>query len=202
MTDIFDILERGGPQRIAFLRYCVLSVSMEPMFVFLVQEYRYRSSHAAALALFDLFCARQAPARLAADDLLPPRELLVEAAIGRIRAEWMQMYGPKPPGEISYAPQPPGENPQARETPGADSTAVFATPARELFDAIVRGLRQDAHGGLARIGSTYDPLLTPEENLPGGKLNAGQRYFVEGIWQPIVKPRLVAAGFWRIATIG
>ena len=181
MIDIPETLTRGGAQRIAFLRYCVLSVSMEPVFVFLVQEYRLRPGHAAALALFDVFCARHAPARLRAHELLPPRELRVEAAVARIREQWTQMHLPEPPDE--------------------DSAISITTPLRNLFDAIVRGVQQDASGRLARLASNYDPLLTPEENLPGGKLTAGQRYFVEKVWQPVVKPGLAAGGFRAIANI-
>jgi len=62
-------------------------------------------------------------------------------------------------------------------------------------------VQQDAQRRLTRISSTYDPTLTPEENLQGGRLNAGQRQFVENVWHPILKPRLVRAGFWRIATV-
>jgi len=181
VVDIPEILEQGGAQRLAFLRYCVLSFSMEPMFVFLVEEFRLRPGHAAALALFDVFCARQAPARLPADEWLPPRELLVEAKIARIRAQWTQMQLPEPPDE--------------------ESAIAVATPSRDLFDAIVHGVKQDAQGRLARLSSTYDPALTPEENLPGGKMTAGQRQFVENVWHPILKPRLVRAGFWRIVTV-
>ena len=181
MVDITSILAKGGAQRLAFLRYCVLSFSVEPLFVFLAQEYRLRPSHAAALALFDVFCARQAPARLPAEEWLPPRALLVEAEITRIRAQWNQMQSPEPPDEESATP--------------------VATPSRNLFDAIVRGVQQDAQGRLARVSSTYDPARTPEENLPGGKLTQGQRGFVENVWHPILKPRLAAAGFWQIATV-
>ena len=181
MVDIPEILTKGGAQRLAFLRYCVLSFNVEPLFVFLVQEYRLRSSHAAALALFDVFCARHAPARLRADELLPPRELRVEAEVARIRAQWDQMQLPEPPDEESAIP--------------------VATPARDLFDAIVHGVLQDAKGRLARVSSTYDPARTPEENLPGGKMTEGQRQFVDSVWHPLLKPRLVAGGFWRIATV-
>ena len=72
---------------------------------------------------------------------------------------------------------------------------AVATPSRNLFDAIVRGVLQDAQGRLARMSSTYDPALTPEENLPGGKMSEGQRQFVENVWHPILKPQLVARGF-------
>lgn len=181
MVDIPEILAKGGAQRLAFLRYCVLSMSMEPVFVFLAGEYRLRPGHAAALALFDVFCAGQAAARLPAYELLPPRELLVEAAIVRIRTQWTQMQSPQPPDEESAIPN--------------------TTSPRNLFDAIVRGVWQDAQGRLALMSSTYDPVLTPEENLPGGKLTAGQRHFVEKVWHPVVRPRLVGVGFWQIATV-
>jgi hypothetical protein len=51
------------------------------------------------------------------------------------------------------------------------------------------------------VSATFDPQLTSEENLPGGKMTAGQRQFVEHVWQRIVKPRLTAGGFWQIETI-
>ena len=179
MVDISEILTKGGGPRLDFLRYCVMSINMEPIFVFLVDEYRLRATRDAAVALFDVFCARQALARLSAYELLPPRELLVEAAIARIRAEPVH---------------PP-------ESADDESAIAPATPSRNLFDAIVRGVRDDTHGRLARLSSTYDPALTPEENLPGGKMSAVQRQFVDNVWHPVVKPRLVAAGFWRIATV-
>jgi hypothetical protein len=180
-VDIPQILARGGAPRLAFLRYCVLSATLEPMFVFLAREYRLRPCHAAALALFDVFCARQAPARLAAYELLPPRELRLEAAIAHIRAQWTQMQSP---------------------ASGDDEvTLAVATPAAHLFDALTAGVEQDATGRLARLRSTYDPRLTPEQNLPGGRMTAGQWHFVERVWHPILKPRLVGAGFWRIATV-
>ena len=47
----------------------------------------------------------------------------------------------------------------------------------------------------------YDPARTPMQTLPNGKMNAGQRQFVEQIWQQVLRPHLVAAGFWRIATV-
>jgi hypothetical protein len=90
---------------------------------------------------------------------------------------------------------------QAPEPPDEDSAVSIAVPLRNVFDAIARGVQQDGSGRLARLASTYDPLLTPEQNLPGGKLTAGQRYFVENVWQPLVKPRLAAGGFWPIANI-
>jgi hypothetical protein len=180
MVDIEDLLVRGGAGRIALLRYCVMSIRMEAVFIFLAQEYRYRPSHAGALALFDLFCGEHAPARLKAYELLPPRQLGLSAAVTRVREQWHQMQSPPPQDEN-------------------DLIAVM-TPARDLFDTIVRGLRGDVR--FTALGASYDPQLTPQENLPGGKMTAGQRQFVEGVWNPVVKPRLTAAGFWQMRTIG
>jgi hypothetical protein len=180
MVDIEDLLNRGGAGRIALLRYCVMSIRMEPIVVFLAQEYRYRPSHAGALALFDLFCDEHAPARLEAYELLPPRQLGLRAALARVRAQWNQMKSPAPEDE--------------------EELIAVTTPARDLFDAVVRGLRGDAR--LTALRTSYDPQLTAQENLPGGKMTAGQRQFVEGAWNPVVKPRLTAAGFWQMSTIG
>jgi hypothetical protein len=56
-------------------------------------------------------------------------------------------------------------------------------------------------GALRAVGELYDPSLTPHENLPGGRMTPGQKAFVERVWVPRVRPRLVAAGFRRIADI-
>ncbi len=55
---------------------------------------------------------------------------------------------------------------------------------------------------IRRIRETYDPALEPVENLPGGKMTAGQRMFVERVWRPKLRPHLVQAGFLRVASIG
>ena len=181
MTDLWKILERGGAERVALLRYCVLSVSMEPLFVFLVREYRHRPGHAAALALFDLFCAQQAPARLRAYELLPPRELRLQAAIAVVRAQCEQLH--------------------STETPSEEVALPIAIPSRALFDSVERGVLQDASGRIAHLRRAYHPDRAPEQNLPGGRMSEGQRHFVDRVWQPVIKPRLVAAGFWRVATV-
>jgi hypothetical protein len=178
MIDIEDVLVRGGADRIRLMQHCVMSVRMDAIFIFLAREYRFAPSHAGALALYDLFCAAQAPARLAAPELLPPRQLAVSAAIARIRAQWNQMQAPPPDDENLIA---------------------VMTPGRDLFDGIARGLRSDPK--LAQLGASYDPRFTAQENLPGGKMTEGQRQFVDGVWRPIVKPRLAAAGFWQMSTI-
>ena len=183
MINLDDTLARGGAERLEFLRYCVLSISMEPLFVFLAGEYRLRATHAGALALYDVFCAGDAPARLPAYELLPPRELALAAEIARVRDRWLAAQAPRAPDEEE------------------ESRSVAAWPSRALFDALVNGVRADTHKRLAAITASYDPQLTPHENLPGGTLSASQRQFVDRVWTPIVRPRLSAAGFWQVSTI-
>jgi hypothetical protein len=75
-------------------------------------------------------------------------------------------------------------------------------PGRELFDVVVAFLRAEADGVLQRVARTFDPTLSPAENLPGGKMSQAQRTFVDNVWRPRVRPALVAAGFWRVGTVG
>jgi len=73
---------------------------------------------------------------------------------------------------------------------------------RYLFDAVVNELTDTAaEETLAAILDHYDPDRSPHENLPGGRMSAGQRAFVEQVWEPRLRPYLVAAGFRRIANI-
>lgn len=176
-----EVLTRGGAPRIALLRYCVMSVTMEPVFVFLTQEYRLRPTHVAALALYDVFCAPDAPARIKARDALPPRNLALVAAMRSIRQQWNYLQGTGDPQE--------------------EASISITTPYKNLFDPVARSVQNDTKGAFARLELQFDPRLSPQENLPGGNMNAGQRHFVEKIWQPVVRPRLVAAGFWHIANI-
>ena len=181
-ADTDKILALGGAQRMALLRYAVISMTIEPVFLFCAGDYRLRPTHLGALAVYDMFCAPGAPARLAAYECLPPRELTLAASIERLRA-------------LRAAAEAPTLDDE-------DTRPIPPTPSRELFDNIVRGVRADAHGRLGAIAAAYDASLTPEENLPGGRMNGSQRQFVERVWQPLVRPRLVAAGFWQLAAIG
>ena len=182
MIDITDTLARGGRARIDLLRYCVMSIAMEPVFLFLAGEYRLRPAHASALALYDVFCEPQSAARLSAHGLLPPRDLRLATDIAQVRSRWAALQAPA----------------QEDEEP----RTVPAGPGRSLFDALVRGVRADANGKLATLSAAYDPQRSPAENLPGGRMNASQRSFVDNVWIPYARPRLAAAGFWQIATVG
>jgi hypothetical protein len=182
-ADISRILAGGGRARIAFLRYCVLSMAMEPLFLFLAGEYRLRPSHAAAMALYDVFCSPQAAAKVrGVPGLLPPRDLKLAAAIQSIRAQEERRRLPD------------------RQRP--DTRVVHTAPYRQLFEPIADALQADPSGHVQRVGQHYNPALEPEENLPGGRMSAVQRNFVENVWRPVVRPHLVFAGFWQISTIG
>ncbi len=184
MNDAFDLektLREGGERRIALLRYCVMSFNMELVLIFLAREYRLRPTHAAALALYDVFCAPQAPARIRSLELLPPRDLRLASAIEPLRRQWTQLQLPQPPEE--------------------QDVIGITVPHRHLFDAMVDALLSEPAGRLAQIGTEFDPALTPHQNLPGGQLNQAQKHFLDNVWRPVVKPRLVSAGFWQIADI-
>lgn len=181
MIDVERTLAAGGAERIALLRYCVISITPAPIFMFLAQQYRLRPTHAGALALYDVFCEPQAPARLPDYELLPPRQLALLVAMAPIRAQWTQMQSPA--------------------EPDPETDIAIATPARHIFDTLVAGLRADASGRCASLAATFDPQLTADENLPGGRMSAAQRQFVDRVWVPIAKPRLVGAGFWQIANL-
>ena len=55
-ANIHRIFQQGDKRRLNFLEYCVRSVQMDPVFVFLVGEYRNGPTAAKALALYELFC--------------------------------------------------------------------------------------------------------------------------------------------------
>ena len=181
MRNVVEILSRGGEGRIALLRYSVMSITPEPLFLFLVQEYRLRPTHLSALALYDVFCAPGVAARVRSPAALPPRDLYLSAATGSIRKQWAVLQSPEQP-----------------EDGLRTSTTV---PHRNLFDRLAAELQQDPDGALARVARQYDPGRTPHQNLPGGRMNAAQKHFVDKVWRPVARPTLVAAGFWQIATI-
>ena len=175
------VVTQGGEARIALLRLCVMTVTLEPMFIFLAQEYRLCPTHASALALYDAFCAPGAPARIAASGALPPQDLHLSSSIQTIRRQWSQMQSVDPPADGHGIP--------------------MTTPRRHLFDDVARVCREDTSGGYARIAAGYNPELTPTQNLPGGRMTDGQRQFVEYVWKPKVRPGLIKAAFWKIEDI-
>ena len=180
-VDITRVLETGGEERVALLRYGVMSVTPEPMFVFVVQQYRLRPTPVAVQALHDVFCMAGAPARVRCPAVLPPRDLHLTAASEAIRRQQAWLASPS----------------AEREATGG----AITVPHKHLFDRVVAALRADPEGPLARVSEQYDPARAPLQNLPGGRMNAAQKHFVEKVWRPIVRPKLVAAGFWQVANI-
>jgi hypothetical protein len=181
-ADINRILSSGGNPRIALLQLCVMSVQMEPVFVFLTQEYRLRPTRDAALALHDVFCAPDAPAKIQLRGVPAPMDVSFISYIRSIRQQRDQLMQPQQDDE-------------------AGSGIPITAPHLHLFDNIARAVQDDPDGSYARLGKQYDPQLAPAQHLPGGRMNAGQRHFVNNVWRPIARPRLVEAGFWRIAVI-
>jgi hypothetical protein len=179
-VDVLEVFRTGGVGLIDFLVFCVLSVEMDPVFVFLAQEYRTFPSHDKAITLYDLFCAPGGLVRIGAWQLLSPRNMVLAQAVASIRKQREQLAG--------------------KAAVSDNAVPMTATP-RYLFDALTSKLGDDPEGALVRLGSRYDPALTPQQNLPGGKLTAAQRVFVDKIWEQQARPALVQAGFRRIANI-
>ena len=73
-------------------------------------------------------------------------------------------------------------------------------PPKYLFEFVTNAVLEESKY-LAQIEQHYQPDRTPIENLPDGKMTTAQRHFVDKIWEPIVRPQLVQAGFWRIASV-
>ena len=180
--DITATFRRGGAQSIRLLKYCVISAQMEPLFLYLVMQYQIRPTTPRALAMHDMFCAPDSPGRIAADEVLPPRDFRIRVPIEKLRRHIHEV------NEF---------NAQAPEFPMA-----VDLPAKYLFDLILPHLHSQADGPIARITESYDPSLEPIENLPGGELTSGQRMFVDRIWMPVIRPCLVRADFPLLASIG
>lgn len=182
-----EIFERGGRDLIDLLEHCVLSVNMDALLLYLIREYRFQPRASGAIALHDLFCADGAPARISEITVIPPKEMRLERTIAALR---------QPPQS------PNSENPNGSESGDQDAgRPPVGLPPRYLFDPIANQLTSGPDTKVAQLEQCYDPDLTPVENLPGGALTAGQRAFVNNLWTPIVRPHLVSAGFWRVATV-
>ncbi|HEY5315760.1 MAG TPA: hypothetical protein VIK18_24740 [Pirellulales bacterium] len=163
-----NVMDRGGRRLIDLLDYCVRSAQMDPVFLFLVREYRAAATTPKAVALYESFCQPQALARLSVHEALPPYNLLIDADMRRL------ITSPAP----------------ARPT----------LAPREMLDAIAAQVAAKS-SAIRRIRRDYRVRRSPTENLPDGRMNEAQRHFVDRVWEPLVRPRLTSAGFWRMATI-
>ena len=86
-------------------------------------------------------------------------------------------------------------------TVGATGRPSPPAADRALFDGLMKSMWADPDGALRRAERDYDPSLTPEANLPGGRMTPAQRIFVNDVWRPRVRPLLVDAGFWQLSSI-
>ena len=178
--DMNELFSKGGKPLIDFLDYCVRSVQMDPLFLFLVQEYRNSPTAAKAVALFEIFFAPGAPGCTTAARVLPLYDARLTEIMRLLRTNWLESQGAGMTAQNVYTP--------------------VLLPAKYLFDSVAGELEKRS-ASLPKIRRRYKPHRTPMENLTGGKMTAAQRHFVERVWQPVIRPRLIAVGFWRIATI-
>jgi hypothetical protein len=79
--DIDEVFAKGGRPLIDFLEYCVRSIQMDPVFLFLVRDYRYGPTAAKAIALYRMFCAPSAPGRISLTSVLPPYDCRLQESI-------------------------------------------------------------------------------------------------------------------------
>jgi hypothetical protein len=182
-VDLEGLFRKGGKELLGLLSFSVCSIQLEPLFVFLAQEYRLAPTAARALALYDVFCTPESPGRIRADAVLPPYDLRLVRDTTPLRVS----LTPAPPGADAPGSPPPPQRP--------------LLPPAYLFDFVVEHLKRQTDGPLQAVAAEYDPERTPAQNL-GGRLNASQRFFVDKVWQPRLRPQLTAAGFWRVGVVG
>jgi hypothetical protein len=177
--DLDEIFGRGGKELIDLLDHAVRAVATDVVFLFLVEEYRMAPTAAKAVALYDVFCAPDALARLSSTDRLPPASFHIDVSLRALRQNLSQRQQSQSQG-LTLAP--------------------LMLPPKFLFDAIANDVRKNS-ASLRRLKRRYRPERTPAANLPGGRMNAGQRFFVEKVWELNLRPRLVSTGFRRIGSI-
>lgn len=209
--------QRGGRELVDLLTHCVFSFNTDALFLFLVREYQFRPQADSALAIYDVFCAANAPARISDTRSIPPKDMRIDHAICTLRREFLaatqppdatQPDGAEVAGQDSAGQGSADESPENQsETVAVEDVAESTPPAiplppRYLFDSIATQLAVAESSKVKALEKYYDPKLTPKENLPGGELSAGQRSFVDNVWSPRIRPYLVSAGFWKLATVG
>lgn len=216
-VDVGVIFRRGGRDLINLLEYCVYSVQMDPLFLYLVSEYRLAPTTDKALALYELFCAADAPARISLRGELPPKDfrlpqalgpyfrtrqfLLDRAAmVGRVDATGGDGAASEPNSAETTNVLAGGGEPTEPDTQALPQNLMLLPPAY-AFDVLRNALLAQRPCPLKRLGKQFDPLLTARENLLGGELNASQKFFTDFVWNPTVRPQLVAAGFRSVANV-
>ena len=165
------------------LKHAVRTANVDLLFVYLVWEYRQQPTAAKALALYRLFCVPRAPTRLSIPELLPPLNPKLSLRIA--------------PMETAAEPSPGG----AASGPSGGAASAPRLVPKFLFDDVVESLCKKSKP-YRKAKRDYRVRKTPAQNLPFEMLTEYQRYFPEYAWKPLLKPALVAVGFWRVAAIG
>ncbi len=189
---IETFFDRGGRDLIDLLEYCVISLRKDILFHYLVRQYRQRPTAGGAVAMYDMFCAADAPARISAANVLAPKDMRLEQAMVPFRQSLLSCAADEVVSDNVASDH-------AATEPRRPMVDPF--PPKYLFDPVVQSLMASSDTQWQDVESHYDPSITPHANLPDGRMTANQRLFVDRIWTPVVRPRLVAAGFWRIATV-
>jgi hypothetical protein len=194
-VDVDLLIRRGGRPLVDILNYCVCSINVDAMFLFLVHEYRVAPTTDKAVAVYEVFCAPAAPARISIENNLPPKDPRILHAI----APYANAYRAPDPPTPSQS-EGPSQSEESSDAPWLGNRMLL--PPKYFFDSLSSTLRTGPEDPFDRVGRLYDPERTPIENLPGGKMTAAQTHFAEYVWVPRVRPPLVRAGFRRIANIG
>ncbi|MCS7465283.1 hypothetical protein NZK35_01185 [Stieleria sp. ICT_E10.1] len=193
------IMQRGGRELIELLTHCVFSFNTDVLFLYCVGEYQLRPQAVSAIAIYDVFCAPTAPARISDLSLIPPKDVRIEQTITQLRHAFQ--------GATCDPRQSDGVADDENAAAGQDESnppdrPAVPLPPRYLFDSIASSLSVSEQAKIATLEDYYDPKRTPQENLPGGELTDVQRAFVDHVWTPRIRPYLVSSGFWRVSTVG
>lgn len=185
--ELLQLFKRGGEVGIALTQYCVRSVNLSPLFVHLVSEYRLRPNLKTALALYDCFCAPQAAARLPVCAGLHSELAALQQSVHKMRNTLAAIR------DQELQPPAPTDEQEARPR------VLNYVPEFGLFDALVKAVRNSVE--FDKACRQYDPARAVWQNLEPEGMTQAARVFVARIWQPQIRPQLVAAGFWRLQTI-
>jgi hypothetical protein len=111
--EVMETLDRRSKGKLDFLDYCVHAMQLDPVFVFLAQEYRINPTIPKAVALFHTFCAPAAPAKVSVE----PDHEQMQRAMRPITVTWTRM--------------------QAALVFGPGNAAPSMPPSPSLFDGLV-----------------------------------------------------------------
>jgi hypothetical protein len=179
-TNAYQVIQQGGQPLVRLLQFSVMAVRMDPVFLYLIRDYRATPTAARAVMMYDLFCHERSPGRLSIQSGIPPFDLRLTSTVETIR---QSMVASK---------QSVAEDPEDAVPP--------LLPGAHFFDSLSPLLLGGAQ--IRAVNDELDPERPPVESLPDGRMNEGQRQFVENIWKPGIRPHLVSVGFRGLAPIG